>query len=311
MKIFRQIGYVFGAVFVAAVMAVFGLNAEPVLAEDTPEYRLQISPAKQDIGELKPGETKTGEFKVQNTGTKEFSFKVGVFPYTVSDENYTPNYDETSKYTDIANWVTFSQDDGSVEPGKEVVITFTVKVPKDVPAGGQYAILAAETTGDENTSGGTGIVAVRRVGMLLYSEVEGNTRRTGSIEENNIPSILFNPPISGTSIVENTGNVHTQAEYIMQVFPLFSDEEVYTNEENPVTLTILPETRRFNTVSWDGAPRLGIFRVKQTVKIFDEVSVTEKLVFLCPIWFLFIVVALIFFVIIWAVMRMRGRGKNE
>lgn len=310
MKIFRQMRYALGALLVAAVAMGFGL-ATPVQAEEEiPEYRLQISPAKQDIGELKPGETKSGSFKVQNTGSKEFSFKVGVFPYTVSDESYTPNYDQESKYTDIVKWVTFSKDTGTVQPGEEVVVEYKIVVPKDVPAGGQYAILAAETTGDESSASGTGIVAVRRVGMLLYSEVEGETRRTGSVQENNIPGILFNPPISGTSIVENTGNVHTQAEYVLQVFPLFSDEEVYTNEENPTTLTILPETRRFNTVSWEGAPRLGIFKVKQTVKIFDEVSVTEKLVFLCPIWFLFIVLAVIFCAIAWLVVRIRAR-KNE
>ena len=96
----------------------------------------------------------------------------------------------------------------------------------------------------------------------------------------------------------------------MQVFPLFGDEEVYTNEENPVKQMVLPGTNRYNELSWDGAPALRIFRVKQTVKIFDEVSVTEKMVFLCPIWFLFIVLLLIFCVIFWIVSRVRNRRKE-
>lgn len=312
MKVFRHIQYVCGAILASLTIALAGTSASPALAEENkiPEYRLQMSPAKQDIGELKPGTTKTGTFKVQNTGSKPFDFKVGVFPYTVSDDGYSPNYDTVGKFNDIVEWVTFSQTEGTLDAGEEAEITYTITVPRDVPAGGQYAILAAETTGEKNTSGSSGIVAVRRVGMLLYSEVEGNTRRTGTVVENNIASILFNPPISATSIVENTGNVHATAEYTLQVFPFFSDEEVYTNEENPITLTVLPETRRFNTLTWTGAPHLGIFRVRQTVKIFGETSITEKIVFLCPIWFLFIILALIFCMIAWIITRIRGRNSR-
>ena len=99
--------------------------------------------------------------------------------------------------------------------------------------------------------------------------------------------------------------------YTLQVYPLFGNEEVYTNEENPEKRTILPETRRLNTMSWDGAPQLGIFRVKQTVKFLDDTKVTEKLVFICPLWFLFVVLAIIFLAIFWIVSRVRGRGKED
>ena len=96
----------------------------------------------------------------------------------------------------------------------------------------------------------------------------------------------------------------------MQVFPLFGDEEVYTNEENPATLTILPETQRFNSISWDGAPQLGIFRVRETVTILDDTQTIEKIVFLCPIWFLFLILLIIFFVIFWLVSRARSRKST-
>ena len=128
--------------------------------------------------------------------------------------------------------------------------------------------------------------------------------------ENKIPTFLFNPPISASSIVENTGNTHANVKYVLQVYPFFGDEEVYTNEEDPTTLVLLPDTRRLNTVSWEGAPSLGIFRVKQTVSFWDETSTTEKLVFLCPIWFIFIVLLIIFCAIFWIVSRVRNRKER-
>lgn len=310
MKIFQRLNkFLLSAAF--AVVCALGLSGA-VFADDVPEYRIQISPARNDIGELKPGESYSNVLRVQNTGQKAFDFVIGVAPYFVIDEYYNPDYNNNNKYTDIANWIKFSISEGSVEPNSEVEVGYTVTVPADVPAGGQYAMLYAEINPRDDTSTeGSGIAVSRRVGMLLYSNVEGNTRKTGSIIENKAPSFLFNPPVQATSIVENTGNTHATATYTLQVYPLFGNEEVYTNEENPDKLIVLPETRRFNTVTWPNAPHLGIFRVKQTVTIFGETSTIEKTVFLCPIWFLFIVIALVFCGVFWIVTRIRARRQDR
>lgn len=175
-----------------------------------------------------------------------------------------------------------------------------------MPLGGQYAAILVKMK--ENSDGdGNIVMAEKQLGLIVYSSVAGQTRKEGSVVENKVPSFMFAPPISVTSVVENTGNVHADATYILQVYPFFGGEEVYTNEENPEKRTILPETRRLNTITWEGAPQLGLFKVKQTVKFLDQTSVTEKVLFICPIWFLLIVLAIIFLVIFWIVTRVRGR----
>lgn len=282
-----------------------------VSAVDVPEYRLQISPTTLDF-DLEPGKTSTDTFAVVNTGSKAYDFTIGVTPYNVKDQDYQPDYVTYTEYNSIVDWIEFSSTEGHVEPGEKAEITVTISVPNDVPSGGQYAMIYAQLVkGEDESSGGESASTSiqQRVGIKIFSEIEGETREEGQILENKIPSILFNPPVIATSLVENTGNVHAKASYVLQVFPLFSDEEVYTNEENPTELYILPETQRFNSISWDSAPQLGIFRVKQTVTIFDETSVTEKIVFLCPIWFLFLVLLIIFFVIFWLVSRARSRHQ--
>ena len=289
------------------MIALFGVM--PVSADgEKPDYRLQISPVRLDL-DLEPGTTSTGTFEVQNTGLKAYDFVLGVDPYSVTDENYSIDSETRTAYTDIVDWITFSQNEGHVEPNQNQEITVTVTVPDDVPAGGQYAMIYAEMVRDDELES-TGVAVNHRVALLVFSEVEGNTRREGQVLETKIPTILFNPPITATSLVENTGNVHVTAYYTLQVFPLFGDEEVYTNEENPATLTILPETQRFNSISWDGAPQLGIFRVRETVTILDDTQTIEKIVFLCPIWFLFLILLIIFFVIFWLVSRARSRKST-
>ena len=289
------------------MITLFGVM--PVSADgEKPDYRLQISPVRLDL-DLEPGTTSTGTFEVQNTGLKAYDFVLGVDPYSVTDENYSIDSETRTAYTDIVDWITFSQNEGHVEPNQNQEITVTVTVPDDVPAGGQYAMIYAEMVRDDELES-TGVAVNHRVALLVFSEVEGDTRREGQVLETKIPTILFNPPITATSLVENTGNVHATAYYTLQVFPLFSDEEVYTNEENPATLTILPETQRFNSISWDGAPQLGIFRVRETVTILDDTQTIEKIVFLCPIWFLFLILLIIFFVIFWLVSRARSRKST-
>lgn len=307
----RVVGGLSKIVAVACLVfcSVIGCSSVAFAAEEeVPEYRIQVSPAKIEL-DLKPGESTTKTFRVQNTGSKEFDFELETGPYSVEGDEYKQNLTEVTKYNNIKDWITFSKSEGTVEAGGSEEITVTVKVPKDVPAGGQYAVILAKMIEPQDTSS-SGIIAEKQIGLLVYAKnVDGNTRAEGSIVEAKVPSFMFVPPIKATSVVENTGNVHAEAVYILQVYPFFGGEEVYTNEENPETRTILPETRRLNTITWDGAPQLGIFKVKQTVKFLDDVKEIEKVVFICPIWFLLIVLVVIFLAVFWIVTRVRGRKE--
>ncbi len=309
MKVFSRMSKFCVVAALAVTAALSSFN--PVFAEEeAPDFGLAISPSTLELADLKPGETLNGAFTLQNTGKKDCNFTLTVQPFSVSGENYEKDLETVTKYNDIINWITFSDSTGVLKAGESKEIEFRVQVPKDVPDGGQYGTIIAEATNDEDELASASISLGRRVGLIFYSQVSGKTRIAGSVEENKIPGILFNPPISATSIVENTGNTHITATYTLQVFPLFSDEEIYTNEENPATSLIMPETRRFNTISWDDAPHFGVFKVKQTVNAFGQDDVTEKIIVICPIWLLFILILAIFCLIFWIITRIRARKQS-
>ena len=58
-------------------------------------------------------------------------------------------------------------------------------------------------------------------------------------------------------------------------------------------------------------PLVGIFRAKQTVKIFGEISIVEKTVIVCPIWLLFVIIFAIAAIIIYIVAKARKRKINK
>ena len=302
-------------IILASLLAVLGsgviniFSSTAVHAERSPIH-LQVSPVKQKLS-IAPGESYVSSFKVQNVGTEDFHYSTEAVPYSTVDESYSPNYSTISTYSQISQWITFDETKktGFLKSGETIDVPFTINVPKDVPSGGQYAAIMAQT--EDGNADDANIRVVNRVGMILYVNVPGNTRTAGSVIDNKVPGFLFDPPVTVTALVENTGNVESTAEYTLKIWPLFSNETVYNNEEQPGTLDIMPETRRFSTISWDGAPRLGIFTVEQTVKYLDQVSTVKKLVIICPIWLLFIILALVFFMIFWLISRARNRKKEN
>lgn len=285
-----------------------------------------VSPQLQEYV-LTPGQTVTGEVKAFNPSDAggDFYYVVEAVPYSVSDDGkYSPSFDAMNDHTDIVNWVTMSDDDetdakevhGVLKPGEEGKAYYTITVPKDARGGGQYFGVRvktdAEATQKASSDDTVAIKEVLGIVSLVYAEVSGDITVKGEIKNNNIPSFVLNPPISASFVVKNEGNTHAKVSYSMQVFPLFSDEEIYTTEEDMGSSYVLPGATRMITQSWNNSPVVGAFRVRQTVyydSTDNEPSVTEKIVIICPIWLIFIIVFVIFALIFYFVAKAKARKK--
>ncbi|MBP5647699.1 hypothetical protein J6X04_00170 [Candidatus Saccharibacteria bacterium] len=299
-------------------LSLVGLN---VFADDTggTKFTMTISPPRQEIT-LIPGEVFEGTVEVSNPANAEqnlnYSVTVGSFNFG-KDENGKTDYsftdvDTITSYNQIMEWITLGKESGSVAPNTTDVIPFTITVPEDAPAGGQYATIIVQNDTEEN-DGNSGNVTIQneiRFAAQIIAKVGGETREKGLIIENSIPSFLFGNPLSTTSVVKNEGNVHTDAEVTLQVWPLFSSEEIYTNEEDPTTVWIVPNTERLHVEERD-LPMVGIFKVRQTVKIFGEESVMEKVVFVCPLWLLFIIIFAIILLIMWWIRKSKSQPHTK
>ena len=298
---------------VAIAFAVVGLVAGSRVVKAAGETSFSVSPMSQNIV-LNPGDTYRGSFKVSNPGsaTEDFSYSVSITPFYVkTDADYTPVYDEMSDRTMIANWITLvSPSTGTVAPNNSDDVEFVINVPNDAPAGGQYATLTVTTVDDPSgEDGGTGIHEKLAIAHIVFAEIAGETKRSGEILEPSVPGIIFSGDLKASAKVKNTGNVHGKATYKLQVYPLFSDEEVYSNEENPATHTILPDRTLYNETSWDGTPSFGIYNVVYTVEFENAKTEVKKLVIKCPIWMLFSILFAIIAAIIYLGLKIKSRRR--
>ena len=276
------------------------------------DFGFTVSPMNQSIV-LSPGDVYRGSFKVlnPNSNTEDLFYAVDKKSFYV-DENYNTTYDEED--SPIVSWTTIdSNTSGVLHPNESVDVVFTIKVPETAAAGGQYeafrVISQAVGAGEGDSSNG-GVTAIKEQLMivhLLFAEITGETFRQGEVTNINVPGFLLNGDVYGESSIKNTGNIHSLATYSLQVFPLFSDEELYSNEEDSDVRNILPDRTRYNRTYWANTPTFGIFRVVYTVEFEGVTAQVNKIVIKCPIWMLAIIIFAIAAIIIYFVARAKAR----
>ena len=291
---------VFIVVFAMGFVATMG----HVLALD-----FSMSPMKEKIV-LTPGQKFHGSLKITNPASSEedFAYRAGVEAISF-DEGYNMSFGDTQKYSDIVKWISVKNPTGVVRPNETATIYFDIDVPSDAPAGSQYAAITVGTVESEG-AGNLNIKQNVQMAHIIYANVAGETIYDASVSDIELPSFMFSGSISGSALVKNNGNSYVNVERILQVFPLFSDEEVYTNEEDPDSSIVLPESQRRTITSWDETPSIGIFNVRYTVMIDgEEAGHAEKLVIICPLWLMVVIVFGIVSAVIYLVTRSKSR-KN-
>lgn len=306
---------------VVAFLCALGVTVSPTFAEEpaeTPAIWLQISPVSNRIT-LNPGEIIEDEFTVENIGTDAFDYKVYATPYyaTSTAENnygYDLNFSVENNYTQIARWVKFADVNGNyaenvtfhVNPGEKQTIKYRVEVPNDIPAGGQYATLFAESI-DNSPQESTGIKTVSRVGLVLYANANGETRQEASISDYDFTKFLLGGKLKASAKVTNNGNTDFSASYKYTVKTLFGK----TLLEKEESYFLLPETTRAINFEWGETPFMGIFQVTYKVSALGTTEEHSSVVLVLPIFMMIIALVLLTIIIIWIIILIRKRNERK
>ncbi len=276
---------------------------------------IQVNPADQDI-DLTPGQVTNGSIKVKNLGRQSYNFTVFSKPYQVINDIYDPDFSTENSYTKLHNWLSFPRTEYYITPGEELVVDFTVNVPADTPGGGQYAAIIIETRDSINAE--ASFQTVNQVASLIHAHVAGDTREEGLLMKHSIPRIVFGSPLTVSSNIKNDGNIDFRANHSMTIWNFFTGDEVFSPDTlkdgrlvGSINPAILPASSRYNALTWENAPQLGVFRVKQVISFLDEVYEFEEIVFICPIWLVGGLIFLIFLMVFWLIARIRARKKRR
>lgn len=268
-----------------------------------------LSPMKENTI-LNPGEIYESSFSIANPAAngKDFPYEITISPFYV-DENYNNIFTAEGGFNEMTDWITIDSPlTGTLKPNDTEEIHFTINVPDNAPAGGQYAAIIVQSALPVNSDNKSAILERTAIAHTIFAEVTGTTTRQGDILNINVPGFLSSGTISGESTIKNTGNVHGKATYTLKVTPLFSGEEVYSNAEEPVTHDILPNRSYYNKLSWDNTPGIGIFNVVYTVDFEGKTNEISKMVIVCPIWLIVALIIIIAAIIGFIVMKFRKKN---
>lgn len=277
---------VLGVLFSLALSLVVGARASA-------ETSLTVLPAANDVS-LVPGTHLEYSIKVKNESSEKIECKIYATPYSVlTDDNDIDVLNET-KWSHIAKWITFIDDNGeeqptltvSLEGNSDKTIRYLVTAPENnLPAGGQYAMIFAETTSSKSLR--NGINAASRVGAMVYGETNIDAVRSGDILDMSLSNFMVSGNISGNLKVKNTGNTNLMVTQELEVESLYDKVQTILNENTAV----FPERTKTIKQEWKDTPSFGIFKVTYNIYILGEKTSISGYVFIVPIWMMIIIIA--------------------
>lgn len=251
-----------------------------------------LTPMNQDI-ELVPGQTYTGYITISNPAdaTSDFHYQVSVDPFSVIGEDYTIDLATQHNRSMITEWITVPEPTGTLKPNESQQVEFTIEVPENAPAGGQYAALAVSSNPAAAEDGSLAVQNVLEIASVIYAKVAGETVHEGQILENKIPGFVANPPAKLTAVLQNTGNVHDYAYYTITVSDFFTGQVILPTAEadGHYAEAIMPDSTFLSQREISNLPAVGVVKVTQTIRFNGEVSTVEGNIIICPVWFMLLI----------------------
>lgn len=203
-----------------------------------------ISPPKIEF-KLKPGKTIEKKIKITNNSSEPLEFTANVVDFIVTDKGGTPELIPAGVVMDnkfaASYWTTVLPDQIIIEPKKTEVVTLYLQVPGDARPGGRYVSVAfrPNIVGGQTDATGASVNAI--AGTLVYITVEGQTNEESRVTKFFAPKLSASGPITITTEINNTGDIHVAPKATIVVKGLFGTK-VYSGVLE--TMNVFPGTSR-------------------------------------------------------------------
>jgi hypothetical protein len=237
---------------IVAGVVVFLLIAGGYILKPQTAKAVSVSPVRLEItGD--PGTTVHSEFVVTNDEAGEKTFYSTFENFEAQGETGTPNFIPAKD--GLATWITAP---GSItlKPGEKQTVPFSITIPSNAEAGGNFAAIFLGTTPPEK-QGQVQVAIGGRIGILVLLKVSGPVSEKGGLLEffaEGKKSIFSSEPVNLYYRFQNNGGDRikpTGSVVVRNMFGLTSA----TLSANPSEGNILPDSiRKFNVVWGQALP---------------------------------------------------------
>ena len=323
------------AMLLVGVMAVLGIStlttnlntyAEENSENDNAEAKtgLTLKPLNKTF-QISSNSSYDGEISVTNDGSEATKIKVYASPYSFvyseDEDTYKLGFNNETNFTQISRWITIEDKNGNytaeptfdVAAGETLEIKYRISTPNSIPAGGQYAVIFAQTVGSNTNA--SGIQTEVSAGMVIYGHsTEGETIISATISDSEIgqgfEEQTDNHNFYGSAKIKNDGNVDFFAKGKLKVEPIIGFSS-YETPDSESSLSVIPESERVLADEWTETPSFGIYKVTWTVSAGNESNVVERVFFLIPPAAIIITIIVLTIMVILIIIGVRKRKERR
>ncbi len=261
-----------GIMMVIASQAVI---SDPVLAQSTGEFSIQVTPSPL-VTTIKPGQTTEIELKVRSNSLEVQNLTMSPRSFHINNETGEVQVDDTSP-PEIKDWISFSSPDFTVQPGQWFTQKVKISLPKDTGFSYSFALIISPKTVQQKTESGRLLKGSVAVFTLVNVDRPGAVRKLDVVELETTKQLYEYIPAdikvrfknSGNSIVQPYGNIFIQrgSEGTNPIAALaVNDNKGY----------ILPGTSRTLTTKWDnGFPSFKTNTDGTTGEVWDWSKIAD------------------------------------
>lgn len=262
--------------FIALLMSLGGIL---LLNNPVSAIEMTMSPAKETF-DLKKGQKVKGSFRLHNNGGEDLKVKIYPNQYEATNDGY--KLESTTSRSLLYKWIKIDQPQVNIKANSSTVVDYTIEVPNDIPDGGQYGLIFAETINDSKPNQ-TGVIANSRLGMLIYATTDGQNRLEGNFGKVNIAPIQLGPKSTFSFNAKNSGNTHFNINATLTISDLFDNKKYQETKQN---LTVLPELDKKFVFEWNQSPIFAIMKVNLKAGFMDQkINETKTVLFVSPAFF--------------------------
>jgi hypothetical protein len=207
---------------------------------------LTLSPPRIEL-EGDPGTTITGKIKLINEQKEDKTFYSSFGNFEAKGETGTPSFVENGE--DLAGWIS-TETKVSIKQGEEVIVPFSISIPKNAEPGGHFAGIFWGTIPPQNAQLSIGA----KVTSLVLLRVSGDIKEGGGILEfdtKNKQKLFTSLPVEFYYRFQNTGDDRAKpiGEIKMKNILGFTSKKLDANISEG---NVLPHsTRRFSVIWGD------------------------------------------------------------
>ena len=223
-----------------------------------------------------PGTKIEGELYIKNEETIEKTFYPSVDGFTEQNGAKVFNHDGL-----IQDWFKTNQS-VTLKPGDGVKVPYTIEVPVDAPAGGQFAVVWWGTVpkNASSTEGSQSVSIQTRAGILVYINVNGDVVEKAEVThlfKNISDRMFFDRTVAFPYSITNSGTVYIKPKGEITVTSIFGSE-VAKLPINQKGFQILPNSYRdFGDSVWKAnLTSVGFYKVNFKLEYGIKNTVYEK-----------------------------------